>query len=73
VLIKFLIAQMDAGTQPIRMACKMRHEIPSKIFPLAKKYSQGKTMARKVIGMDLTTPPTASHLKEPSIRPLKGE
>ena len=44
---------MAAGSQPITVSCKMRHEIEGMNFPLNRNESQGKTMANAIIGSDL--------------------
>ena len=48
-----ITAQMEAGTQPISVICRMKHKIPNNIFPLNKKGSHGKIMARNIIGKGL--------------------
>lgn len=42
-------AHIAAGSQPIKVICRIRHNSPERIFPLRKKDSGGISMARSII------------------------
>jgi hypothetical protein len=46
---KEITAQIAAGTQPIKVICKIRQMIAVNILPLKKKEANGKKMAINVI------------------------